>query len=515
MSIKYLKVIIFWSVLLLFLGCKKEEDGCSSNSDCKTGERCFSGSCIIMSSSDGGSCQPGEESAVTCTASDECQAGEICSSGRCIFNDCGEEGKKASGVAISCKADRDCQLGEVCNYSRCVFKNCDGSVSDGGVSDGGGSTGTASDGTTINLRVTPTRIYTGGEESEVVARVFKDKKIVPEGTEVIFQMFPNPGKEVAFFKSDSVGSGKIKLKTNKEGEARVIVVSGQKPGGVNIVASSGTKEEDTRLVIEVRPRPVLQFVSAIPGTIGIKGSSKDVPSIVTFSIKDRNGQPFPDGEKIKFWIQDPCELKEPPPANCPPRVANLDPPINYISGGKGQVSTNLRALGVVGTLQITASYTDPKTNIEYTVPSPPIAIVNGVPSHKGLSLVCTKQNIQGLPWQSLVNRCCLVVKDRDNAQADEDLQVQFFTEAGSFPQKVTTDKYGEAVAELRTSNSNDIVPDNWGIYQSGIVDDIKVGNTLCLALSKHRPKACQELKDVIDTLLTNTGNPSLRSFISQ
>ena len=104
---------------------------CCSDSDCGSGKKCSSGSCVAKSCEEMGqkTCNGSCIATSACCTNNDCGSGKKCSSGSCVAKTCEEMGQKTcngSCIASSaCCTDSDCGSDKKCSSGSCVAKTCE------------------------------------------------------------------------------------------------------------------------------------------------------------------------------------------------------------------------------------------------------------------------------------------------------------------------------------------------------------------------------------------------------
>ncbi len=279
---------------------------------------------------------------------------------------------------------------------------------------------------TITATANPPSITVNG--TSTIEATVKDASgnNVPDGTVVNFST-TFPGATVTPQASTTGGKAQATFTAGATaGTATVNITSGSATGSVNIT------------VLPVTAGGSIQFVSAEPTVIAVKGSGGQETSTITFRVTDPNGNPVPDGTQVSFSIVGP---------------------------GGGEVvspSTTSTVNGNAVTLLISGTKAGPVTIIATATidPGPPpvvisasstnVSIGGAVPNHTHLSVATTTFNLPGLSCYGEKGTITAFVADRFGNPVPENTTVSFFTEAGAIVTSGLTNQYGQAVADIIT-----------------------------------------------------------------
>lgn len=174
----------------------------------------------------------------------------------------------------------------------------------------------------------------------------------------------------------------------------------------------------------------LEFVSATPNVIQLRGSGGTETSQIVFRAKDKSGGAAPAGLKVKFSLG--SELGG----------ASVEPTEAETENG-GEVRTVLKAGNALGTVVVKAS-AGPAT-----AESERITIAGRAPNHRNFTFSCEASSIHnddGVPMS-----CTAIVADRNSQQAPN-VQVTFMTEGGSVARVKNTDEEGMATVTFLTGD---------------------------------------------------------------
>lgn len=229
---------------------------------------------------------------------------------------------------------------------------------------------------------------------------------------------------------------------NGDANATLVIPAGTSPGTATLRVTAGGRQVGNVSVPIVNsigtPTPppgdepaAIQFVSAQPSTIGVRGSSQPEQSTVTFLVTDGTGAPRP-GAKVTFSIARIAD------ESITPTQATTD------QDGKVQVTltSGTRALSE----QVTAQVTTVGTTL--IARSNPINVLGGPPSQPNFSLVHRVHNISGQVSFGIEDQMTAFVADRFGNPVAPETAVSFTTAGGAIGNPTATNALGQATATL-------------------------------------------------------------------
>ena len=295
-------------------------------------------------------------------------------------------------------------------------------------------TSIASLATTVELELTPSELTFGGRSS-LTAIVSENAGAVRDGTIVTFTL-------------DNVALGTISppFATTSNGIARALFTAGKTaPGQTNITAQSGTVVSAPQpMVINAPINGSIEFVSANPQVIGVKGSGQNVSSTVTFIVKDVQGDPVLEGTSVGFTLSGPRGGEY---------IGTSSGLLSAKSStnSRGEASVILNSGSSAGPVTILASVDVAGTTTKLSSSSPTISIGGGVVSAPHFSLAATRLNLPGLVYSNRQSTISAYVADRfGNFNVLKGTSVSFYTEAGAIDASGITNEDGETSVKLRT-----------------------------------------------------------------
>ncbi len=229
---------------------------------------------------------------------------------------------------------------------------------------------------------------------------------------------------------------------NGEGQATLTIPAGTAAGTASVrVTAGGLKITDLPVTIvqtssatptagpSAQPAG-LQFLTAVPDEIGVRGSGLQEQSTLTYMVTDSVGQPA-SGVLVRFSIARVGD------ESLSPSEARTD------STGKVQVTltSGRRAISV----QVTAEVSGPPTLVTR---STAVNILGGPPSQPNFSLAHHLANISGRVTFGLTDELTAFAADRFGNPVPPGTAVNFTTRGGAVGNLTPTDALGQATATL-------------------------------------------------------------------
>lgn len=291
----------------------------------------------------------------------------------------------------------------------------------------------------MNLTATPTSILTGATSSIKATVTTGSGANVADGTSVSFSI-----------SSASMGTVTQTASTSN-GVATSTFTASLVPGTVTITATVGAISQSVAVNITAPVTGSVQFVSASPQVIGIKGGGQPATAAVIFKVNDINGNSAVDGTSVNFTMNGPSGGKL--PSNGGEYVGDLDstPTTATASTVSGFVTVNLNSGAVAGPVTITASVISGTQTLSAS--SSVISIGGGLPSASHFSLATTKKNLPGFALFGDQATITAYIADRfGNYNVLTGTSVSFYTEAGAIDRNGVTDETGKTSSILRTQD---------------------------------------------------------------
>jgi hypothetical protein len=280
----------------------------------------------------------------------------------------------------------------------------------------------AGDPSTIILTADSTTISIFGTTG-ITAQVLDDEgNPVTDGTAVLFS-------------TSLAGTGVTPSDTTVDGLATTIFSAGTQSGVATVVATSGTASATVSITIQSGPAGSLEFVSAVPTVIGVKGSALPQKSTITFRVRDVNGNPVTDGTPVTFTLISGVGGGE-----------TLEP--TQVGTAAGLASTVLTSGTVSGPVRVQASVT--VGGITLTSSSTNVSIAGGTPSAAHMGVAPAFLNIAGLVTQGIICPVTAIVGDRFGNPIPQNTAVSFSTNCAVIDAQGLTDELGNAPTRIKT-----------------------------------------------------------------
>jgi hypothetical protein len=259
-------------------------------------------------------------------------------------------------------------------------------------------------------------------------------------TGITAQILDDEGNPVAdgtavFFSTSLAGTGVTPSSTTLNGFATSIFSAGTQSGVATVTTSAGSASATISITIESGPAGSLEFVSAVPTVIGVRGSALPQKSTITFRVRDVNGNPVADGTLVNFTLISGVGGGE-----------TLEPV--QVGTTAGVASTVLTSGTVSGPVRVQASVTVGATTLTST--STNVSIAGGAPSGAHLGVAPAFRNIAGLVTQGIICQVAAIVGDRFGNPVPLDTAVSFLTNGGVVGPQGLTDDLGNAFSEIKT-----------------------------------------------------------------
>lgn len=254
------------------------------------------------------------------------------------------------------------------------------------------------------------------------------------------------GEEVTFFadlgRFQESGAPTYVAYTDANGIATATFVGGTQ-GGIALVRASvfiQSMAASDEVDITVKQLGFIEFISASPDKLGIRGSGINESGIVTFQVKDTTGLPFPAGALVEFTL------------SAAPGVT-LDSP-NDRTDSQGMVEATINSGRVATTVTVTATVHVGVDTLQAV--SLPIAIVGAKPNARYMTFSCEYLNVGGLVLDFVETGCTVSLADRYSNRIGFATNVIFRTEAGSIDASALTAEsgadIGKATVVVRTGD---------------------------------------------------------------
>ncbi len=285
----------------------------------------------------------------------------------------------------------------------------------------------------LNLIVNSSAVRVRGN-IEVIAEVTDENgDPVSAGTKVIFKVADPLSGSITSFAT-----------TNASGFASAVFTALNQPGKAMINAISGGVTDSVSIEIEAAMSPSIEFVSAVPEMIGVKGSGDVEASNVCFRVSDANGTPL-EGAKVLMKIAGPNGGEYINSSNGKSDNADVFTNIDGIA----QIKLHTGLLG--GIVTVSANFN--AGGISKTVMSSPISIGGGLLSDGNFSVSATVYNLPGFQYEDRTTDITAYLADRfGNYNVLEGNTLSFVAEAGLLVDDSNTcvNRHGVAGVTART-----------------------------------------------------------------
>ena len=224
------------------------------------------------------------------------------------------------------------------------------------------------------------------------------------------------------FSSPCASSGKATLSTGIATVNGIATASYQDKGCAGtdtVTATVGTGLATSSAVLTVTAPAVgaLQYVSAVPTNIALKGSGGAPTSAVTFKVVDAGNNPI-SGKTVTFGLSTTAG------------GLSLASPTG-ISDALGLVVATVNAGTVSTPVRVTASTPGVVAGVSLTTQSSQLSITTGIPDNTGFTIAVAKHATESLGVDGVVSAITARLSDHYKNPAPDGTTVNFTTEAGS------------------------------------------------------------------------------------
>lgn len=192
-------------------------------------------------------------------------------------------------------------------------------------------------------------------------------------------------------------------------------------------------------IINVSPATArsLQFISATPSIIGVRGTGHPEASVVVFQLRDNTGGPIVN-RPVSFTLDT--------------SVGGITlSPASGTTDNAGNVQTTVGSGTVPTPVVVTASTPDPAGGNPITGSSTGLTITTGVPDQNSFTLAVQQHNIEGDNIVNLTTTVSARLSDRFNNPVFDGTVINFASEGGTIDGSCST-VAGSCSVQFTTSN---------------------------------------------------------------
>ncbi len=186
---------------------------------------------------------------------------------------------------------------------------------------------------------------------------------------------------------------------------------------VTASVSGGLASASATLTVAAPTTGSIQYVSANPLNISLKGSGGAPTSQVTFKVLDTGGNPI-SGKTVTLGLST--------------TIGGLSlASYSGISDAAGQVIATVNSGTVSTPVRVTASTPGVTAGTTLTTQSSQLSITTGIPDQTSFSMSATQHNIEGMNYDGITTVLTARLADHFKNPAPDGTTVNFTTEAGS------------------------------------------------------------------------------------
>lgn len=284
----------------------------------------------------------------------------------------------------------------------------------------------------ISVSANPEEISASGTSNIKTVLTDSEGNPVEDGTEVTFEL-------------DNPDMGTIKETASTfNGQASATFIAGNNSGMVEITASSGGVSDSISLKIAPPEEGNIEFVSAEPSLIGLKGTD-NTSSTVKFAVRDVHGDLVTNDVNVYIEVLGPGggECVGSNPCAQTTTVSTVD----------GIATVILQSGTVPGPVTLNATI----ENTDISTSSGAISIGGGAPSASHFSLSTEKFNLEGLAYDNIQTNINTLLADRyGNYNIMEGTTVSYYSECGAIDRSVNLDNIGAGTVTFRTQSPSPV-----------------------------------------------------------
>lgn len=248
------------------------------------------------------------------------------------------------------------------------------------------------------------------------------------------------------------------------GEAQATFsASSENVGSATVKATCGNVSQSIIIDIAASPSGSIEFSSAEPQVIVIKGAGGLETSLINFLVKDVNGQPVLGSQSVQLRLSGPNGGEY---IGSVPGTTILD-----VGTVDGIASAYLHSGTVPGTVTIEATVVG--TNLSTS--SGVIAIGGGVPSAAHFSLSASNLKLEGFDKDGLESSIDVRLADRyGNFNVLSGTSVSFYSECGAIDRAINLDSEGFGTVRFRTQEPRPVSLPIDGFYYNKFKNELGV-----------------------------------------
>ncbi|MCL6584485.1 MAG: Ig-like domain-containing protein [bacterium] len=283
----------------------------------------------------------------------------------------------------------------------------------------------------VQISADPNRISINGTSHIKVTVMDLEGRPVKDGTQVTFGL------------SNSSFGSITESALTINGKVSATFVAAQTSGEVTIWATAGEVSNTVTVNIASAEVGSIEFVSAEPNVIGLKGSGQVEVSAVTFMVKNSQGTPVQEAKSVLIELFGPGGgeyLEEEGQSEI------------RVSTERGAARVNVHSGVIAGTVTLRATVsTDSGTSLSTS--SGIISIGGGKPTESHVSLSASTLNLEGLAYYGIESQITVRLADRyGNVEVLKGTTVSFYSESGGIQRSAIMDDKGCGSVIFRTQS---------------------------------------------------------------
>jgi len=283
----------------------------------------------------------------------------------------------------------------------------------------------------VQISADPNRISINGTSHIKATVTDSEGRPVKDGTQVTFGL------------SNSSFGSITESALTINGKVSATFAAAQTSGEVTIWATAGEVSNTVTVNIASAEVGSIEFVSAEPNVIGLKGSGQVEVSAVTFMVKNSQGTPVQEAKSVLIELFGPGGgeyLEEEGQSEI------------RVSTEEGAARVNVHSGEIAGTVTLRATViTDSGTSLSTS--SGIISIGGGKPTESHFSLSVSTLNLEGLAYDGIESQITVRLADRyGNVEVLKGTTVSFYSESGGIQRSAIMDDKGCGSVIFRTQS---------------------------------------------------------------